>query len=135
MRYLIRCTFPLSAVIVATPFLAGAQAMAQVVGFFNVFVGLMLTAALITYAIGVGMWATRLGSWPSYRTEAIVIMEWSVAILFVLVILLSIVQFFQNYPRIASYVFTTIFLLIVVVGIVIIATAKGKDEEKKQKKH
>ncbi len=131
MRYLIRCTLPLSAIVVATPFLASAQAMAQVVGFFNVFVGLMLTAALITYMIGVGVWSVRLGSWPSYRTEAIVIMEWSVAILFILVVLLSIVQFFQNYPRIASYVVSTIFLLIVA-SIVIVVAAKGKDKEEKR---
>ena len=78
------------------PAVANAETtFTQVIGLFNIFVGLMLTVALFTYGLGFFLWLCRLGTWPTYRTEAIKIMEWSVVILFVLVVLLAIVQFFQ----------------------------------------
>jgi len=88
------------------PALASAEtSFTQVIGLFNIFVGLMLTVALLTYFLGFFLWLCRLGTWPTYRTEAIKIMEWSVVILFVLVVLLAIVQFFQYHPKEASSLF------------------------------
>ena len=116
---------------IAMPMSATALEVSQVIGFFNVFVGLMLTAAILMYCGGFIAWLTRLGTWPSYRTEPIKIMEWSVVILFVLVVLLAIVQFFQDHPQTAAYVVSSIVVLLVVGG-VLISAAKG---EKKEEKH
>lgn len=132
LRFIVVFTSGLVPAIVA----AGAQTgavdgnfISQAVGFFNVFVGLMLTAAMLTYGIGLVVWWVRLGTWPTYRTEAIKIMEWSVVILFVLVILLAIVQFFQNHPRAAGYTVSVLVLALVVWAIIVMAAKGGKKDE------
>ncbi|OGG51999.1 hypothetical protein A3C18_04165 [Candidatus Kaiserbacteria bacterium RIFCSPHIGHO2_02_FULL_54_11b] len=104
---------------------ATGTSFTQAIGLFNVFVGLMLTAALLTYGIGFVIWSTRLGTWPTYRTEAIKIMEWSVVTLFVLVVLLAVVQFFQYHPREAAFVVSVIVAIIVVWIIVYLAAHSG----------
>ena len=102
----------------------------QVIGLFNIFVGLMLTVALLTYGLGFFLWLCRLGTWPTYRTEAIKIMEWSVVILFVLVVLLAIVQFFQYHPRQATFVVSIIVAIIVIWIILYLAAHSGGGKKK-----
>lgn len=122
-------------VALAMPLAADAQvgAVSRVAGIFNIFVGLMLTAALLTYGVGVIMWWIRLGSWPSYRTTAIRILEWAVATLFVLIVLLGIVQFFQKHPTAASYVLSAIVLVLIIWAVVyLMAHSGGKKEEKEE---
>src|SRR3989338_6390335 len=114
MRYLSSLT-SVAFLLYAVPTVVAAQTITQAVGLFNVFVV---------------RWV-RLGTWPSYRTEAITIMEWSVVILFVLVVLLGIVQFFQEHRRAAAYIVSTIVLVLLIGAIVVIAT-KGKKEVKKE---
>ena len=103
----------------------------QVVGLFNIFVGLMLTVALLTYGLGFALWLCRLGTWPTYRTEAIKIMEWSVVVLFVLVVLLAIVQFFQYHPRQAGFVVSIVVGIIVIWVILYLAAHSGGGAKKK----
>lgn len=135
LRMRVRSRLSLLALLtIGTPTLVSAQAISKAIGLFNVFVGVMLTTALLAYGIGFIVWIVRLGTWPSYRTEAIKIMEWSVVILFVLVVLFAIVQYFQNYPRTSAYIVATIILLIVIGGIIVIAAKNGGKEEKKEKK-
>ncbi len=119
-------------VVLLLPALTSAQvgAVSRVVGVFNVLVGLMLTAALLTYGVAFTMWVIRLGTWPTYRTEAIRAMEWSVATLFTLVVLLAIVQFFQKHPHEASYVLSAI-VLILIIWIIVYLIAHSGGEEKK----
>lgn len=109
----------------------GSGLLTQVVGLFNIFVGLMLVVALLAYGAGFVMWATRLGSWPSPRDEAIHIMMWTPTILFVLVVLLAVVQFLQNHPRAGAYIISTIILLVVIGVIIYLAlNARGEKKEK-----
>src|SRR3990167_6382361 len=103
-----RSTWGLALLSLTVPHQVFAQTLAGVTGFFNIFVGLMLTVARVTYGIGAVIWIVRLGTWPSYRTEAIKILEWSVVILFVLVVLLLIVQFFRYHPKEAGWVVSVI---------------------------
>lgn len=124
MRILSVAFFALASVALPT-FASAETSLTQAVGVFNVFVGLMLTAALLTYGIGFVIWSTRLGTWPTYRTEAVKIMEWSVVIIFVLVILLGIVQFFQYHPRQAAFVVSAILAVIIVWIIVYLAAHSG----------
>ncbi len=77
--------------------------LTQFVGLFNVFVGLMLTVSILLLGAGCAMWVARLGTAPTYRDEAIVVMEWAVAILFTIVILLLLVQFVQRHTGTAVY--------------------------------
>ena len=122
--------------VACAPFSAYGQAtqtVSMIVGFFNIFVGLMLTAAILTFTVGFIMWCTRLGTWPSYRTEAVKVMEWSVVILFVLVVILAIVQFFQNHSRTASYIISFI-IIVAIIWIIVVLAADSEGGEKKEEK-
>lgn len=127
LRRILKLALPLTLLI---PTSASALTIQQTIGFFNVFVGLMLTVAILLFCAGFIVWACRLGTWPSYRTEAIKMMEWSVVVLFVLVVLLAIVQFFQNHPKAAAYVVSTIVILLIIGAIVYMAANSGEKEEK-----
>jgi hypothetical protein len=130
MRYLRYLGFTPIMLLPAPALALGAQ-ISEAVGVFNIFVGLMLTVALLTYGIAFVIWLVRLGTWPTYRTEAVKIMEWSVVILFVLVVILGIVQFFQNHETAGAYVVS--FLIVIAVFWIIIYLAihsGGKKEEK-----
>lgn len=111
------------------PTIASAQVLSRVAGIFNIIVGLMLVAAFLTYGTGIILWFTRLGVWPSYRDEAIGILEWAVAIMFMLVVLLSLVHFIQAYAVAASFVFGVLIVLGVIWLILKIATAGGEEDE------
>lgn len=123
---------PLATVVAPALARAEVSTVARIVGIFNVFVGLMLGVALLFYGFGLVMWFVRLGSWPSYRTEAIRSMEWSVAILFTLVVLLGIVQFFQNHQRAATYVLSAIILILIVWVILYLVVHSGSGEKEKE---
>ncbi|MBI4087774.1 hypothetical protein HY418_00100 [Candidatus Kaiserbacteria bacterium] len=112
------------------PLAAHAQAASQVAGLFNIFVGLMLVAAILVYAVGAIMWYTRLGTWPSYRTEGTKVLEWSVVILFVLVVILMVVQFFRDHPTAAAYVVAALFIVLLIFVIFSIMKNSEKKEEK-----
>ena len=103
----------------------------QAIGFFNAFVGLMLAAAILAYGTGFVVWLVRLGTWPTYRTEAVKIMEWSVVILFVLLVLLAIVQFFQHHPR-AGGMIVSLLVVLVILGVIAYVVANSGEKEKKE---
>lgn len=69
----------------------------QVLGFFNLVAGLMLTASVLLFIGGFAVYLVRLGTWPTYRDEAVKAMEWGVAVLFVLVVLLAVQQFLSTH--------------------------------------
>lgn len=71
------------------------------IGLFNILVGLMLVTSILLMGGGLILWYVRLGTFPTYRDDAIHMMEWSVAILFVLVVLLGIAQFVQTHLALA----------------------------------
>lgn len=72
---------------------APSGTLAQVAGYFNVGVGLVLLAALGLYAAGFGKWVTHLGL--SYRDEGIHRMETATVMLFWLLVVLGVVRFVQ----------------------------------------
>ena len=126
-----RSTWGLALLSLTVPHQVFAQTLAGVTGFFNIFVGLVLTVALVTYGIGAVIWIVRLGTWPSYRTEAIKILEWSVVILFVLVVLLLIVQFFRDHPTASSYLIAVVLLALLLWAILaLVKQPPAKKEEK-----
>ena len=115
------------------PSLAFAQTVSRAVGLFNIFVGLMLVAAFLAYGAGFVVWVTRLGSWPNFRTQGIHIMEWTPVILFVLIVLLAIVHFFQGNPGAAAGVLAVIvFLLIIWAILALMRGAKSEEDTRKK---
>ncbi|MBV9159283.1 MAG: hypothetical protein JO019_01645 [Candidatus Kaiserbacteria bacterium] len=86
----------------------------QFVGLFNIFVGIMLTLSMLILGGGIIMWIVRLGTWPSYREEAIRLLEWAVGILFTLVILLLVAQAVQQHTAGAVFVLGLIIIALIV---------------------
>src|SRR3989344_7657751 len=128
-----RLFFGLFALAVVTPTPAEALTFVSAAELFNIFVGLMLTAALLMFFGGLWVYFSRLGTWPSHRDTAIKIMEWGVGILFVLIIILAIVQFSQKYPRIASMIVGGIVLLVVLYFAFTVMRTSDEDKKKEKK--
>jgi len=108
-----------------------ALSLVEVAELFNIFVGFMLTASLLVFFVGLWVYFTRLGTWPSNRDQGIKIMEWGVALLFVLVVILAVVQFFQKYPKAATAIVASVALLLFIglVFYVAVNTGAKKKEE------
>lgn len=87
--------------------------LSTVTALFNIVVGLMLSAAVLAMVGGLGLWYVRLGTWPTYRDTAIEMMQWGVAILFVLVVLLGVAQYVQTHMALSMMIVGAILAAIV----------------------
>ncbi len=113
------------------PQLAAALSTNDAVGLFNIFVGVMVVCAFLAYIVGFIVYAVRLGT--DQRVQGIRIMEWGVAILFVLVVILALIHYFQVHPQAATLVLSAIVALIIVTVIFMIATDKPAAPEKEER--
>ena len=113
------------------PTVASAEGLSVIVGVFNIFVGILLALSLIIYVGGMIVWVIRLGAWPSYRDEAIGILKWPVAILFVVAILLAIANLVQTHLRQATFVLGVI-IVIAVAWFIINTAAQGTAHKEKE---
>ena len=86
---------------------------AQVLVFFNLFAGVMLTLSLILFLGGFVMYLVRLGTWPTYRDEAITLMKYGVSTLFVLIVILGIQQFLMSHLLVAVSIGALILIFLV----------------------
>jgi hypothetical protein len=84
-----------------------------VAGVFNIFAGLMLVAAVLLMGTGAVLWIVRLGTYPTYRDEAIELMKWAVTVLFVLIVLLVVARIVQHYPMQTAFGIGVVFFTIV----------------------
>lgn len=108
---------------------ASAQTLSSVAGVFNIFVGLMLVAAFLLFFGGLALWGIRLGTFPTHRDQAIRLMQWAVAILFVLVVLLAVAQFVQTHTATAATVLGFVIVALVAWGIFTVASAPAEEED------
>lgn len=99
----------LSLAVIFMPFAARALALDQVLGFFNIVVGLFLTASVISFGAGLILYWTRYGTWM--REQAFPFMSFGVTILFVLSVLLAIIHFVVRNTSTALYVLSVVALL------------------------
>jgi len=103
--------------------------ISQVVGLFNIFVGLLLTLSVLLMGAGILMWIIRFGTWPSYRDDALVLMEWAVGILFTLILLLLVSQFVQQQTTAAVFILGLIIIAALVwLGIQAAKESKADEE-------
>ena len=84
--------------------------LTQIVGLFNIFVGLMLTASVLFLGGGLMSWFGRLGTSPTYRDDALKTMQIGVEILFSLIIILLLSQFVQEHTASAVFVLGLVIL-------------------------
>ena len=100
-----------------------AQTLFQVAGILNIFVGLMATAAVLTFAAGLGYYFARLGL--DSRKVGLHIMEWGVALVFVLIVLLALVRFVRLYTETVLAVISFGVLIFVIIALIHFAAVGG----------
>ncbi len=116
--------------VLAFPGNASAMTLLQALGVFHMFLGAYLVVTLLVFSIGVYSYFARLGTWPTYRDISIEVMEWGLVMLFVLVVLLGIVQFFQKYPGGALPILAFVLIVIAAFFILRFAAVPKKKEKK-----
>ena len=121
-----------AALVACMPTVVSAMTFVQVLQLFNIFIGLFLTATILLFCTGVFVYFARLGTWPSHRDQAIKILVWAVGMLFVLVVLLAIVQWFERHTKTALLILAFA-IVVVVLGFIIRAAATGGGEKKEKK--
>ena len=109
-----RTTFLVAA---AAPVSVSALTLPQAVGLFHVAVGLLLSFTCLIFVVGFSIYVGRFNTWPSHRDAAIRILEWSVAMLFVLLIVLAVVNAVQHH----SAVVLPVLAFLVIIAVIIIA--------------
>jgi hypothetical protein len=119
--------FLLVPLIVATPQLAFAFSANDIFGLFNIFVGLMIVSAFFTYIAGLIVYGVRMGT--EQRVQGIRIMEWGVVILFVLIVLLALVHYFQAHPNVLSFLISAVIIIIIIYAVVMIVSEEPKKKE------
>ena len=115
--------------VAALPWGVEAVSLVQILNLFNMFIGLFLTASILIFFGGLIGYFTRLGSWPSNRDETLKIMQWAVAMLFVLVVLVAIVQAFEEHTLGAMIVLAAIIIVVVVIKVIQVFMADAGGEE------
>lgn len=105
--------------------------ISELAGLFYIIVGLTLVASFIFMIAGFIMWCIRLGTSPTYRDDAIVMMEWGVATLFTLVLVLGVVEFIQWHTQTVLYILGLAIILLVIWLIATsgVLSGGGKKEE------
>jgi hypothetical protein len=88
--------------------------ISQVAGLFYLIVGLAVTMACLLMLGGIALWLSRLGTFPTYRDRAIEIMEWSVATLFTLIVVLAVVEFVQTHTSTMLYILSLAIIALVI---------------------
>jgi hypothetical protein len=103
--------------------------LSTVIALFNIVVGVMLVLALAFMGGGLMLWYVRLGTYPTYRDKAIEIMQWGVAIMFVLVVLLGVAQFVQTHMALSMMVIGAVIVAAIVYFVGTTMLAGGGEEE------
>jgi hypothetical protein len=100
----------------------------DIFGLFNIFVGLMVVGAIIAFVAGLIVWTVRLGTVG--RSEGIRIMEWGVVVLFVVVVLLAIVQYFTTHPAAVTILIAIVVALFI--GYIVLEVIRGSGGDKEE---
>jgi len=110
------------------PIQAYAVTVSQLVGYLNILVGLMLTAAFLFFGGGFITYIARLGLVG--RDLGIQFMAWGVSILFVLIIMLWGVRLIQTHTQVAIMIIALV--VFVFMGKIIFSaiSASQKEEER-----
>lgn len=106
----------------------------SLIGYFNIFVGVMLAVSILMMIGGLILWYTRLGTYPSYRDETIGMMQWPIAILFVLIILLVIEKFALAHTSTVMFL-VGLAIVVFVVGFAGEHIFGGEEKKKEEERH
>lgn len=106
------------------PDVSFAFTLSQVLGYFNIVIGLFLAASVISYAAGMILWATRYGTW--HREDAFPFMQFGITTLFVLSVLLALINWLLKHTSTTLYVLA--FIVLLLCGAWLVSVFKSKEE-------
>jgi len=115
--------------ILATPLSAEAQTLFQVVGLLNIFVGLLVVAAFVTFGTGLVYYLAHIEL--EKRIYGIYIMEWGVSIVFVTIVLLAIAKFVRDYTGVVIGVASVVTFLLFMLAVAYVLSTSGHAKEKR----
>lgn len=98
----------------------------EILAFFNLFAGLMLSISIIVFLGGFVLYVARIGTWPTYREVAVRIMRWGVTILFALVVILGLQQALLAHLMVAAVIGA-----LIIIGLLVWALVSGSEEAPK----
>lgn len=85
--------------------------LTQIVGLFNIAIGVLFVLSLLYFLGGFGAWVLLLGR--EHRSDAVEYMKTGVEMLFTLVVLLYGVQMFQKHPAIATTIVAGVVIIFI----------------------
>lgn len=106
--------------------------LSQLAGLFYIVVGLALVAAILLMIGGVIVWLLRFGTTNTFRDDAIRIMEWAVATLFTLVLVLGAVEFVQTHTSETLYILAICIILLLAWLVITSGIISGGGEKKEE---
>ncbi len=119
-----------------TPALAFASGqtdlISQIAGLFYIVVGLGLVASFLLMGTRILLWIIRLGTEHNHRDQAIHIMEWSVATLFTVILILGVVEFVQTHTSATLYLLSVGIILRLAWLVITAGVFSGGADEKKE---
>lgn len=123
---------PILGMIGVFPYIVSAEAVTVpgIVGLFNIIAGFMFVASIATFVGGIISYMVDFGN--QERLKGIHLMEWGVAILFVLVVLLGAVQFVQSHQGTANVIVATIVIIGAAAIVLMVLTDSPPPEKKKE---
>ena len=114
----------LIALIFLAPQAAYALSVSKILGYLEIFIGLFLTVSIILFVGALIVYFTRYGT--PRRADVFPYMEWAIAIVFVLIVLLGLIKFFREHTKTALYVLSAIFLFLLVILLMKASKGGGK---------
>lgn len=116
-------------VLTLVPAVAFAQSIARALGYLDIFIGLFLAVSIVMFVGAFIVYLVRYGT--AHREEMFEYMHWSIAILFVISVLLALIHFFQSHTSAVIYLVGIIAFLLITVFIIHIAAKKPEKAEHK----
>lgn len=111
----------------AAPSAAGGLTLFQVLGFLDIVIGLFVAASIVIFAAALIVYFVRLGQ--INREEMFPYMEFSIATLFVISVVLGLIRFFREYTDVMLYILGAIAAVLIAALILwLLATTPKKEE-------
>ena len=105
---------------------ASALSLVQALGFLDIFIGLFLTVSIVMFVGALIVYFTRYGT--MHRENTFPYMQASITIVFVLIVLLALIHYFQRHTETLRYIVGIIILILVVMLIAHLSV--GNEEDK-----
>lgn len=118
----------LAAATALMPVTAFGMTINTLLGYLDIFVGLFLAVSIIMFVGALITYFSRYGT--PRRADAFPFMEWSITIVFVLIVILALVHFLRDHTKITLFILAVIIFLFIAKFVMSVLKESAKKEEK-----